>query len=120
MIVTYGVLVNQALEAAQILAERGISARVVKINRIAPLESRVVCEALGGEAPMLVLEDCLGVGCVGQRISAILAQGGCCPSKMILKNLGVHVAPHGSVSELYEELELDALSVAYALEEALK
>ena len=69
---------------------------------------------------MLVLEDCLGVGCVGQRIAAILAQRGCCPSKMILKNLGVHVAPHGSVSELYEELELDASSVAYALEEALK
>ena len=119
-IVTYGVLINQALEAAQILAERGIFARVVKINRIAPLESRVVCEALGGEAPMLVLEDCLGVGCVGQRISAILAQGGCCPDKMILKNLGVHVAPHGSVAELYDELELDAASVAYALEEALK
>lgn len=119
-IVTYGVLVNQALEAAQLLAERGISARVVKINRIAPLESRVVCDVLGGSAPMLVLEDCLGVGCVGQRLAAILAQGNCVPRKVILKNLGTHVAPHGSVAQLYEELELDAASVAYALEEALR
>ena len=119
-IVTYGVLVNEALAAAELLAERGHHVRVVKLNRIAPLESRAVCAVLGGEQPMLVLEDCMGVGCVGQRIAAILAQGGCAPRKLILKNLGMHVAPHGTVAQLYEEFELDAASVAYALEEALQ
>ena len=118
-IVTYGVLVNEALAAAEILAERGKAVRVVKINRIAPLESHAVCAALGGDQPMLVLEDCMGVGCVGQRLAAILAQGGCVPRKLILKNLGKNVAPHGSVAQLYEAFELDAASVAYALEEAL-
>ena len=119
-IVTYGVLVNEALAAAELLSERGHHVRVVKLNRIAPLESRAVCAALGGEQPMLVLEDCMGVGCVGQRIAAILAQGGCVPRKLILKNLGMNVAPHGTVAQLYEEFELDAASVAYALEEALQ
>lgn len=119
-IVTYGVLVNEALAAAELLAERGHHVRVVKLNRIAPLESRAVCAVLGGEQPMLVLEDCMGVGCVGQRIAAILAQGGCVPRKLILKNLGMNVAPHGTVAQLYEEFELDAASVAYALEEALQ
>ena len=113
-------LVNEALAAAELLAERGRHVRVVKLNRIAPLESRAVCAVLGGEQPMLVLEDCMGVGCVGQRIAAILAQGGCTPRKLILKNLGMHVAPHGTVAQLYEEFELDAASVAYALEEALQ
>ena len=119
-IVTYGVLVNEALAAAELLYERGHNVRVVKINRIAPLESRAVCTALGGEQPMLVLEDCMGVGCVGQRIAAILTQGGCAPRELILKNLGMNVAPHGTVAQLYEEFELDAASVAYALEEALQ
>lgn len=119
-IVTYGVLVNEALAAAELLAERGHNVRVVKINRIAPLESGAVCDVLGGEQPLLVLEDCMGVGCVGQRIAAILAQGGCGPRKLILKNLGTNVAPHGTVAQLYEEFELDAPSVAYALEEALQ
>ena len=119
-IVTYGVLVNEALTAAELLCERGRNVRVVKINRIAPLESGAVCAALGGEQPMLVLEDCMGVGCVGQRIAAILAQGGCAPRKLILKNLGMNVAPHGTVAQLYEEFELDAASVTYALEEALQ
>jgi len=119
-IVTYGVLVNEALAAAELLSERGHHVRVVKLNRIAPLESRAVCAVLGGEQPMLVLEDCMGVGCVGQRIAAILAQGGCAPRKLILKNLGMNVAPHGTVAQLYEEFELDAASVAYDLEEALQ
>ena len=119
-IVTYGVLVNEALAAAELLSERGHHVRVVKINRIAPLESNAVCAALGGERPMLVLEDCMGVGCVGQRIAAILTQCGCAPRKLILKNLGMNVAPHGTVAQLYEEFELDAASVAYALEEALQ
>lgn len=119
-IVTYGVLINEALAAAELLCERGRNVRVVKINRIAPLESSAVCAALGGEQPMLVLEDCMGVGCVGQRIAAILAQGGCAPRKLILKNLGTTVAPHGTVAQLYEAFELDAASVAYALEEALQ
>jgi len=119
-IVTYGVLVNEALAAAELLSERGHHVRVVKLNRIAPLESNAVCAVLGGEQPMLVLEDCMDVGCVGQRIAAILTQGGCAPRKLILKNLGMHVAPHGTVAQLYEEFELDAASVAYALEEALQ
>lgn len=119
-IVSYGVMINQALDAAQKLQERGYHVRVVKINRIAPLESREVCRVLGGTAPLLVLEDCLGVGCVGQRISAILTQGGCAPQKVLLKNFGGSVPPHGSTAQLYEEWELDGDSVAYAMEESLR
>ena len=120
VIVSYGVLINEAIKAAELLNARGIRVRVVKVNRIAPLDSHSVCAALGDGVPILVLEDCLGVGCVGQRLTAILTQNGCAPRKMILKNLGTNVAPHGSVAQLYEELELDAASVAYTLEEALK
>lgn len=119
-IVTYGVLVNQALEAAQLLAERGRSVRVVKINRISPLEREAVCRMLGSSNVLLVLEDCLSVGCVGQRIAAILSECGCAPQKLILKNLGANVVPHGNVAKLYEELELDGAGVAYAMEEALR
>ena len=36
-ILTYGVLVNQALDAAEALEKQGVRAGVVKLNRIAPL-----------------------------------------------------------------------------------
>ena len=75
-ILTYGVLINEALAAAELLHEAGVETRVVKLNAIAPLDGDAVLAALGSEKRLLVLEDCVGSGCVGQRLTAILAQRG--------------------------------------------
>ena len=117
-ILAYGVLINQALEAAELLRQSGIEARVVKLNAIAPLDGDAVLSALGVEKRLLVLEDCMGSGCVGQRLTAILAQQGRMPERLILKNLGDTIPCHGSVPQLYEQMGLDAESVAAALKEA--
>ena len=119
-IVTYGVLVNQALEAAELLAQRGISTEVIKLNRIVPLESDEVARLLCERRCLLVLEDCLASGCVGQRLEAILAQRGCGPERLILRSVGGAVPDHGSVEQLYKRCGLDGRSVADALEEALR
>ena len=86
-LVSYGILVNHLLEAADMLAADGIQAEVVKLNRVSPLEHDVVCDALGNRKRLLVLEDSFGAGCVGQRLAAILAEHGMAPEKLILKNL---------------------------------
>ena len=117
-ILTYGVLINEALAAAELLHKAGIETRVVKLNAIAPLDSDTVLAALGSEKRLLVLEDCVGSGCVGQRLTAILAQRGQMPERLILKNLGDTIPCHGSVPQLYAQCGLDAASVAAALKEA--
>ena len=116
----YGVLVNNLLEAADLLAAKGIRAEVLKLNQISPLDHGTVCEALGGRKTLLVLEDSFGAGCVGQRVAAILAEHGQAPDKLILKNLGKTFAPEGSVTELEHRFGLDAAGVAAAAEEAVK
>ena len=57
---------NQALDAADLLAQKGIRVRVLKLNQICPLDSAAVKEALSGTERLLVLEDCMATGCVGQ------------------------------------------------------
>ena len=116
----YGVLVNNLLEAADLLAAKGIQAEVLKLNQISPLDHGTVCEALGGRKTLLVLEDSFGAGCVGQRVAAILAEHGQAPDKLILKNLGKTFAPEGSVAELEHRFGLDAAGVSAAAEEAVK
>ena len=106
------------LEAAELLCQAGIEARVVKLNAIAPLRNDEVLAALGAEKRLLVLEDCMGSGCVGQRLTAILAQQGRMPGRLILKNLGDTIPCHGSVPQLYAQCGLDAEHVAAALKEA--
>ena len=117
-ILTYGVLINEALAAAELLHEAGAETRVVKLNAIAPLDGDAVLAALGSEKRLLVLEDCVGSGCVGQRLTAILAQRGRMPERLILKNLGDTIPCHGTVPQLYAQCGLDAASVAAALKEA--
>ncbi len=117
-LLTYGVLVNQALEAAARLEQRGIQAEVLKLNQIAPLDGAVLAGFFEETDILLVLEDCFGAGCVGQRIAAILAEEGRAPRRLILKNLGRTFAPEGSVPQLEERFGLDAAAVAAAVEEA--
>lgn len=108
---SYGTLVNPLLDAADKLAELGISASVLKLNCIAPLNTQVIAQAVRKTRRLLVLEDCMGVGCVGQRIAAILAQEGIAPDRLILKNLGTSFASQGSVSQLRHAFGLDAEGV---------
>ena len=118
-ILTYGILVNQALDAAELLAQKGIRVRVVKLNQICPLDSKQVKDALSGTERLLVLEDCVETGCVGQRVAAVMAQLGMAPRRLVLKNTGDRFIPQGSVAELRHLCGLDAESVAAAAEEAV-
>lgn len=118
-IVSYGVLINEALAAAEILAQKGVSARVVKLNRIAPLQPEDIREMLSGTERLLVLEDCVQSGCVGERLAALLMQAGIAPKRLVLKNCGDSFVPQGSVAQLYHALGLDAEGVACAVEEML-
>ena len=118
-IVSYGTLINEALGAADLLQEKGISAEVVKLNRIAPMDPAYVKDMLGNSKCLLVLEDCVNTGCVGQRLAATMLQGGAAPQKLILKNSGDTFVQQGTVPQLYRALGLDAQSVAGSLEEVL-
>lgn len=110
-ILTYGILIKHALEAAELLAEKGICAEVIKLNEISPLDGKMLKTMIGQTDTLLVLEDAFGAGCVGQRIAAILAEQGCAPRHLILKNLGKTYAPEGSVAELEAHFGLDAQGV---------
>ena len=116
-LLSYGIMINHTLQAAELLAEKGISAEVVKMNRISPLYSAEVADFLGQTNTLLVVEDAFGAGCVGQRVAAKLTQHGLAPRKLILKNLGKTYAPEGSVAELERSFGLNAAAIVSAVEE---
>jgi len=119
-LVGYGIQINHLLDAADRLAEDGIQTEVVKLNRISPLVHDEVCAELGSRKILLVLEDAFGVGCVGQRLAAILAEHKQSPKQMILKNLEKTFAPAGSVAELEHSFGLDADGVVKAVQEVVR
>ena len=116
----YGTMINNVLGAAEILHEQGIEARVVKINAISPLYDRDMREVIGKTKALLVAEECAGVGCMGQRMAAILGWNKISPERLELCNLGKAFPAQGTVEELYREFGLDAESLAKKAAEVLR
>ena len=87
-LVSYGVLFNELLTAADLLEEKGISAEIIKLNTIVPLDVDAVAASVEKTGGFLVLEDCVENGSVGQRLTAELAKKNALPRTILLKNLG--------------------------------
>ena len=115
-VVTYGILTGQALAAAELLKGESIDLRVVKLNRVAPLDAEAVCAALAGVSRLVVAEDQLRTGCAGERLAAVLAERGI-QAKLLLRNAGSVLPSQGTVSELWQALGLDAEGIAQAVRE---
>lgn len=110
-ILAYGTLVSEAERAARRLAaEDGISAEVVKLNRIAPLPVDLVLESVAKTGRLVAVEECFGFGCVGEQMSAASAQAGI-RANIRLLNLGQRFVQHGTVPQLRRNLGLDAQGI---------
>ena len=114
----YGMEINDLLEGAQLLAEQGVEAEVVKLNQIIPLVPNLVVESVRKTGVLLVAEDCAAEGCVGQRLAAALEQAGV-PGKICLINCGQRFVTHGALSCLKWELSLDGEGIARKAMEVL-
>ncbi|MDE7242962.1 MAG: 1-deoxy-D-xylulose-5-phosphate synthase [Oscillospiraceae bacterium] len=113
--VSYGTLCGELLAAADLLAEQGVEAEVIKLNQIAPLPVGLAAASVKKTGRLLVLEDCFQTGGTGQQLTAALAQAGVIINDVILKNLGEAFAPQGTVKELRRALKLDAAGVVQAV-----
>ena len=119
VLITYGTLVEQALSAAEELERSGISTRVVKLNRIAPLDTAAILRETERAKTVLILEDCFENGSVGQQLAAAMEEAGQCCPHMILQNLKDHFAPEGTVDQLRHRFGLDADGVVKTVKEAM-
>lgn len=117
-LVSYGIQINRVLEAAAQLAQQDIHAEVVKLNTITPLETKLVCDSVRKTGKLLVAEDCVAAGSVGQRLAAALSEEEI-PAKVVLVNSRADFVTHGSIGLLERELGLDADSLCRKVMEVL-
>lgn len=75
-IATLGVGVHRALQAAEFLAEKGISAGVLDLRWVSPLDKNTLCTELGRTRRLLVVdEDYQGFGLSGELAAVALEAG---------------------------------------------
>ena len=111
-VAAYGTMVNEALEAARLLEKKGVSAQVVKLNSIAPLDVDTVAACAGKTGRLVVAEECVDAGCVGRRLAAEFALRGTGGVRLALVNLGDRFVRQGTVAELRALCGIDGDGIA--------
>jgi 1-deoxy-D-xylulose-5-phosphate synthase len=110
-LVSYGIMINNCLEAARQLEKNGVSAEVVKINVIKPLDYSVLDSSILKTGKLMTVEDVCTEGSAGEKIAEHIAVSDIKLSYLKLLDLGDGIVEHGSVAELQKKYGLDALSI---------
>ena len=110
-LVGYGTFLQILIETADLLAGYGVSAEIVKLNTITPLDLKDIICSVQRTGRLMVVEDCVDMNCVGRRIVFDLCKIGTYPKAIELCNLGRGFTTHGSVAELRKLCGLDSRSL---------
>ena len=79
-IIATGLMVGEALKAAETLREEGIHARVINMCSIKPLDEELVIEAAKACGKVVTCEEHSVIGGLGEAVAMVLAKN--CPTKM--------------------------------------
>jgi len=113
-IIANGIMVHRALEAAEALAKAGISAAVLNMSTITPLDEEAIIEAAAG--PIVTVEEHSIKGGLGSAVAEVVSTRRPCHMR-ILGFPGF--MPTGSVEFLLERYGLTADGIADAARDLL-
>lgn len=117
-ILAFGRMVHYALQAAEALQGQGVSARVVDMRWVKPLDEKAIAQA--AETKLIVtVEDGVLVGGAGEGVvESLIAQNLNAP----VLNLGLpdKFVGQGKVDQLFADLGIDGTGIALAIKNRLK
>ena len=116
-IVACGLMVQAALEAAEALAEKGISAEVIDMHTIKPLDEELIVKSASKTGRVVTCEEHSVIGGLGSAVCDVLAAT--CP--VPVEKLGVNdvFGESGPAVDLLKKYGLDAAGVEAAVEKVL-
>lgn len=120
VLVSYGILINELLEAAQELERHGIRAAVYKINDLSAPFTAELLQAVASCGRVLEAEDCVENGSIGQALTAELVRHQIPVKWTAMLSCGSTFAPQGTVEQIYQLYHLDAAGIAQRCLEEMK
>ena len=117
VIFTYGIMVNESLEAAKILDEKGISCAVVNLHTIKPLDEELVLTYAAKCPKVFTVEEHSVIGGLGDAVGDALVRSG---RGYNYHKIGIQdvFGQSGKPLEVMKEYGLSAPQLAEAVEKA--
>lgn len=116
-IVATGLMVNEAMEAAKSLESDGISARVVNIHTIKPLDKELICKCAKETGMIVTAEEHSVIGGLGSAVAEAVTE--CCPVPVIRIGVNDEYGYSGPAVELLKKFGLSAENIANKVKKAL-
>jgi transketolase len=115
-LIATGTVVSRALDAADLLAAEGVSARVLSMPTIKPLDDDAVVAAARETAGIVTVEEALTSGLGGAVAEVVVREA---PTRMRFVGVPDQFAPTGKVEWLLDHFGISAEGVAAAARELL-
>lgn len=116
VIISYGIMINEAISSAKSLEKQGINAQVLKINEISDITADEIETKLKTlPKNIAVVEDVVQNGSFSECICKISKD-----KNIICFNTGNKFMPHGSVKQVYEYCGIDSDSLTEKITTHLK
>ena len=117
-IVATGLMVSMALEAAQILGEEGISARVINIHTIKPIDKDIIIKAAKETGAIVTAEEHNIIGGLGGAVAEVVCEG--CPVPVLRVGVEDKYGHSGKVPPLLEMYGLTPANIAATAKKAIQ
>ena len=118
-LITYGTIINNVLEAADLLEAQGVYPRVLRLQAVAPLNASEIVSKLSSCHHVVVVEESASGSGVHQEL-AWQIQHLLPDAKVDGLDLGNRFVTHGALNTLYKYYGLDGQSIADFTREVLK
>ncbi len=113
-----GHLVWNALEACEILEKKGISAEIINLHTIKPLDYRTIINSVSKTKAVVTVEEHLISGGMGESIASFLSTKW--PSHIEMVAVNDMFGESGKPDELLRKFNLDTPSIVKAVDNVLK
>ncbi|MFZ0337103.1 MAG: transketolase C-terminal domain-containing protein [Terracidiphilus sp.] len=117
-LIAIGLMVSRALDAAEALEARGISARVLNMSTVKPLDREAILDAARATRGIVTGEEALAAGGLGGTVAEVLAQEH--PAPMRILGVPDVFAPTGTAEFLLEHFGLTAAGIERAALDLLR
>lgn len=116
-IVACGVEIDEALKAAEALAEKGVSAEVIDAFSIKPLDEETILASARKTGCVVTAEEHSVIGGLGGAVAELLSEK--LPLPLVRVGMRDCFGTSGEMAELMREFELDAPAITSAVDEVL-
>ena len=116
-VVATGLMVQEAVKAADALKEEGISVEVINIHTIKPLDEELVIASAKKTGRVITVEEHNIIGGLGEAVSTALSEH--CPTPVTRIGVNDVYGPSGPAVDLLKEFGLSAEHIAEVIREKL-